>query len=194
MGDPRKHRSKFQRPPHPWQGARIESEKEITKKYGLLRKKEIWKMASLLREFKHQAKNLTVRTDPQSKKEAELLLKKMYSLGLLDQNGKLENILDLNVSNILDRRLQTVVLAKGLARTPKQARQFVIHRHIRIDGKKVTVPSYLVKRNEENKLAFDAASTLQNPDHPERTIVKKGEVKVEAKKEIKKQEKIEVAA
>lgn len=172
MGDPRKHRKKFERPPHPWQGARIEKEKELVKKYGLIRKKEIWKSESMLREFKRQAKSLIIRTDPQSKKEEGLLLKKMYNLSLLEQNAKLENILDLDVTNILDRRLQTVVRTKGLAHTLKQARQFVVHRHILVSGKKVTVPSYLVKRHEEEKLAFDPHSALHGSDHPERIIKK----------------------
>ena len=173
MGDPRKHRKKFERPPHPWQGVRIEKEKVIVKKYGLVKKKEIWKMESILRKFKHQAKSLTIRTDPQSKKEEELLLKKLYNLGLLEQDSKLENILDLSIDNLLNRRLQTMVQSKGLARTQKQARQFVVHRHVMINNKKVTIPSYLVKRTEEDKLTFNANSTLSSSEHPERTVVKK---------------------
>ena len=173
MGDPKKHRKKFEGPPHPWQGARIEREREVVKKYGINRKKEIWKMESLLRHFKHQAKNLIIRTDPQSKKEELLLLKKLYSLGLLDQDAKLENILDLDTSHILNRRLQTMVVTKGLARTPKQARQFIVHRHILINGKKVSVPSYLVKRQEESNITFDVNSALANNEHPERNVVKK---------------------
>ena len=174
MGDPRKQRKKFERPPHPWQGVRIEKEKEITKKYGLVKKKEIWKMESILREFKRQAKSLIIRTDPQSKKEEQLLLKKLYHLSLLNEDAKLENILDLATGDIMARRLQTIVCAKGLARTSKQARQFIVHRHVLINDKKVSVPSYLVKRAEEDKIMFDTRSTLASADHPERVpIIKK---------------------
>jgi small subunit ribosomal protein S4 len=178
MGDPRKHRKKFERPPHPWQGARIEKEKEIVKKYGLIRKKEVWKMDSLLREFKRQAKSLITRTDPQSKKEEDLLLKKLYGLGVIGKDAKIEEILDLSTQNILDRRLQTVIVAKGLARTPKQARQLIVHCHILVNGKRMTIPSYIVKRSEEDKLEYDANSPFANPDHPERTVEKKEKGKV----------------
>ncbi len=196
MGDPRKQRKKFERPPHPWQGVRIEAEKILVQKYGLARKKEIWKMESLLRQFKRQAKNLTTRTDVQSTKEQKLLLKKMYDLGLLSQDAKLENILDLKVTDILDRRLQTIVSTKGLAHTPKQARQFIVHRHIIVSGKKVTVPSYMVKRLEEDKLAFDGRSPFNDKEHPER-INKKEVPKQEVKAKEEKAEKpvaAEVAA
>ena len=172
MGDPRKHRRKYEGPPHPWQAARIEQEKVYVSKYGIARKNEIWKMASILRSFKRQAKNLIIRTDSQSKKEEELLLKKLYGLGLLDKDAKLENILDIDTPHILERRLQTVVANKGLAHSPKQARQFITHRHINVKGKMVNVPSYLVKRDEEDQITFAARSPFINAEHPERVAKK----------------------
>jgi small subunit ribosomal protein S4 len=45
---------------------------------------------------------------------------------------------------ILERRLDNVVYRVGLARTRPQARQFVNHGHVRLDGHRVTIPSYLV--------------------------------------------------
>ncbi len=46
---------------------------------------------------------------------------------------------------LLERRLDAVVLRAGLARTVAQARQAVVHRHITVDGARVDKPSYRVK-------------------------------------------------
>ena len=50
-----------------------------------------------------------------------------------------------NLLKILEIRLDNVVHRMGLATSRKQARQFVRHRHITVNGKKVNIPSYLVK-------------------------------------------------
>ena len=80
--------------------------------------------------------------------------------GILDENAHLENILDLTVEDILRRRLQTIVFQKGLARTAKEARMFVVHGHIALDGKKVNSPSYVVKKGEEDLVGFYPTSPV----------------------------------
>ena len=45
---------------------------------------------------------------------------------------------------LLERRLDNVVYRLGLATTRRQARQFVNHGHILVDGKRVDIPSYSV--------------------------------------------------
>lgn len=54
-----------------------------------------------------------------------------------------------NLIVMLERRLDNVVYRMGLAGSRAQARQFVLHGHIRIAGHKVNIPSYLVKIGEE---------------------------------------------
>lgn len=49
---------------------------------------------------------------------------------------------------ILESRLDNVVFRLGLANTRREARQLVNHGHITVDGKKVDIPSYLVKPGE----------------------------------------------
>ena len=100
-------------------------------------------------------------------------------------DAKMENILDLDANSILDRRLQTIMCKKELARTAKQSRQFITHRHVLVDSKKVSIPSYIVKRDEENKITFDQGSSLNNKEHPERIVEKKEKtLKVTPKKEL----------
>ena len=49
---------------------------------------------------------------------------------------------------LLERRLDNVVYRMGLARTRPQARQFVNHGHVTVNGSKVDIPSYLVKTGD----------------------------------------------
>jgi small subunit ribosomal protein S4 len=57
-----------------------------------------------------------------------------------------------NLLVLLERRLDNVVYQLGIASSRTQARQLVRHGHILIDGKKVDIPSYLVKTGQEVKL------------------------------------------
>ncbi len=186
MGDPRKTRKKYSTPAHPWEKARLELESAVKDKYALGNKKEIWKMNSKLKSFKGQAKKLSSLDTKQAEKERKQLTAKMISLGLLKPEDTLENVLTLTLEDVMERRLQTFVMKKGLARSMKQARQFITHSHITVDGKLMTAPSYLVKKDEEDKIAFGARSSLSDPENPERKIAKAVEEKEPEEKEKKK--------
>ena len=54
-----------------------------------------------------------------------------------------------NLIIMLERRLDNVVWRAGLASSRSQARQLVLHGHVRVNGKKVNIPSYLVKAGDE---------------------------------------------
>jgi len=177
MGAPKRPKKKYKTPAHPWQRERIEQEKVLLKEYGLKNKKEIWRVDSLLGRFKQQAKNLIARTDAQSKIEEKQLVDKLTKLNLVTQSAKMDDILGLDIKNVMGRRLQTQVFSKGFAKSIKQARQFITHGHIFVGDKKVTIPSYLVKLDEEAKIVFDDSSNLSSPEHPERIIVQKKEKK-----------------
>ena len=53
-----------------------------------------------------------------------------------------------NLMVLLERRLDNVVYRLGLARTRKEARQIVCHKHVLVNGKQVTIPSYLIKAGD----------------------------------------------
>ncbi len=53
-----------------------------------------------------------------------------------------------NLLRMLEQRLDNVVFRAGFAASRSQARQFVRHNHVLVDGKRVTIPSYLVKRGQ----------------------------------------------
>ncbi len=181
MGDTKKQKKKYSRPEHPWIKSRIEEERILRKKYGLNRKKEIWKAEYLLKKIKDQVKRFATATAEQDLKEKQLLSKRLASLGLLPETEPLNKALGLSVEDVLKRRLQTLVYEKSISKTIKQARQFIVHGHITVNGKKVTSPGYMVKPSEAASIEVVHSSPLANPDHPERfkekAVVEKKEVK-----------------
>ena len=54
-----------------------------------------------------------------------------------------------NLIVMLERRLDNVVWRAGLASSRAQARQFILHGHVKVNGRKVNIPSYLVTAGEE---------------------------------------------
>lgn len=152
MGDPKKQRKKFSKPSHPWQKERIDAEKELLKQYGLRRKYEVWKMGSTLKKLLHRAKTIIGERTLQSELEKKQLLNRLYLLGILKKDSKIEDVLNLTLKDVLERRLQTLVCRKNIAKTMLQAREFITHEHIAIDDKKITIPSYLVSIEEEPKI------------------------------------------
>ncbi len=175
MGDPKFNRKTYETPKHPWEAERIKEEWELKKKYGLKNKREIWKAKSILRNFRAQARDLQARLrygDPQAEKEQKQLFGKLIRLGILTEDtATLDAVLSLTVEDILRRRLQTIVYLKGLARTPRQARQFIVHGHISIGGRRVTIPGYLVRKEEEDQIEYHEHSPLANELHPMRPQV-----------------------
>ncbi len=173
MGDPKKQKKKYNKPKHPWEENRIKEEKELKKEYDIKNKKKIRKTQSKLRKIKAQTKRLIVNKTEQGEKEKKQLLSKLYKLGLTKKGVELEDILGLTLRNILDRRLQTLVYKKNLARSIDQARQFISHGHITVSNKKMNIPSYIINLDEENKIAFGGKSGLSKEDHPETIKLKK---------------------
>lgn len=170
MGDPRKIRSKYARPASPWQADRIAAERELLNEYGLKNKTEIWKTDAKLKSFAKQAKHLIAARGRQAELEQSQLITRLARLGLVQPGAKLDDVLSLTLKNFFERRLQTLVVRKGMANSMGQARQFITHEHITLNGKTVSSPSYLVAVQEEPALGFVASSALAKNDHPARTV------------------------
>jgi small subunit ribosomal protein S4 len=145
----KRSRKKYERPLKPWNKERIEKDRETMKSFGLKKKEEIWKTEMLLRKFRRMARNLEAKKD---KEKEKILLKKLMKLGVLSEGATLDDVLGLELKSFLDRRLETFIFSKGLANSPKQARQFITHGHVLIGGKRITYPSYLVLKDEENDI------------------------------------------
>ena len=62
---------------------------------------------------------------------------------------KMKGVIGYNLLILLESRLDNVVYRMGLANTRRQARQFVNHGHMLVNGKKVDIPSYQVKVGDD---------------------------------------------
>ncbi|HHN81037.1 MAG TPA: 30S ribosomal protein S4 [Methanomicrobia archaeon] len=187
MGDPKKKKKRYMTPTHPWQKDRIDDEKELKRKYGLKNKKEIWKAQSLLRNMRGQARTLLGTHTQQAEKETEDLLGRLKRLSILKEEAELDDVLALTIQDVLDRRLQSVVVRKGLALNMRQARQMISHGHVVVDSRRVSIPSYMVSALEEETVAYSPSSpfvgrelrqqrTMEVPEAPaEEAPVKEGE-------------------
>ena len=161
----------YETPNHPYQGERIAEEADLLGRYGLKNKEELWRAQSELREMRREARRLLgdAQGDVASaEREGEPFLARLRRLGILDETDGLDDVLSLEVTDVLERRLQTVVYRTGLANTVQQARQFVSHGHIVVDGARVTTPSRKVDVSEEDLVSFDETSPIADELHPER--------------------------
>ena len=157
----KKLKQTYETPNEGWNEERMAREDELMEDYGLKNKKELYKAQSQLRSFRRQARKLVAEGDEGAEQE---VIERVNALGLIRENAGLEALLTLNVTDILDRRIQSAVERKGYADTPKHARQLVVHGHIYINGEKVDAPGYILTQEEENQLEERIPET---PDEPE---------------------------
>ena len=160
MGDPRRLKKKFKKPKHPFQKDRILEELEFVGKYGLRNKREYWKMRTMLGNWRDLARQSRTLSEERAKEVQQTLIQKLNRLGIIGSEAEFEDVLLLTPEDLLKRRLQTLVYERGLATTIYQARQYIIHGHIQISGKKINAPSYIVKRDEEELIDFTPQSPL----------------------------------
>ena len=148
MGDIKRKKRKFSKPRKLFDRARIDSENKISQKYGLKNKKEIWKASSQISKIRRQAKNLI----PKSDEDKAIFFDKLNKMGF--KVSDISDVLALTEEDFLDRRLQTFIVKKNLANTPRQARQLIVHKNVLVDGKVVNTPSFIVTRDLEDKLSL----------------------------------------
>lgn len=167
MGDPRRRRKQYTSPGHPYEAARIESELVLVGRYGLRNKKELWKARTSLGNYRAQARTILALEAEEREIAEETLVRKLVRLGIVPEGITSDEILGLEVESVLKRRLQTLVLEKGFASTVHQARQLIAHRHISINGRVMTSPSYIVPIKDEENINYAGTSPFfDNPEHP----------------------------
>lgn len=169
-----KNTKAYETPNHPYQGARIAEESDMLGRYGLKNKEELWRNESELRDMRREARRLLGDAqgdvDLAGQKGAEFVAR-LRKLGLLSDTDNISAVLSLDVTDLLERRLQTVAYRQGMASSVKQARQFITHGHITVSGARVTRPSKKVTASEEDEIGFDETSPLADDLHPERAEV-----------------------
>ncbi len=159
VGHPRRNKKKYERPRRPWVLQRIKEERELAEKYGLKNKREIWKALSMIKKYRREVRNILaeiagMKPSAHTIRKKEEILASLKRRGMLDKTGKLEDVLALDVEHLLERRLQTQVYKKGLANSLKHARQLIVHGHIAVNNRRITIPSYIVSVDEEHGIDF----------------------------------------
>jgi len=165
MGDPRKPRKSYRRPRRIWNSDQLNSELYIIGSYGLRNKRELWKAQTKVANFRNQARTLLALTLEDRQEKETLLLSFLNRLGLTTTSS-LDDILNLKIEDILERRLQTIVMRKMGIKSPSQARQVVVHGHVSIGNRKVNLPGYLVKKEDENKILVHIQVTAKTTEVP----------------------------
>lgn len=170
-------KKRYSRPKKAFEKARIAEENVLLKKYALKSKIEVWKMIAKVNYFRKRA--MALAKSPIE--EQQVLFNKLKALGL--KANSIADVLALKVEDLLARRLPTVVYKKGIAKTPQEARQMVVHKRILIDKKVTDSPSYLVSLNEENKITLKKASPKKAKEKPVEAPKTEGKIKEVASKE-----------
>ena len=152
MGDPKNPRKIWRKPKRPLNYDLLNEELYVLGTFGLKNKRELWKAHTELSRVRNQARSLLALTQEVREKKEQILMTSLTRIGLVNTNSTLDDVLNLKVTDLLSRRLQTIVQKKGLIKSPYQARQAVVHGHVMIGERVVTVPSYTVKVEEENQI------------------------------------------
>ena len=168
MGDPKTPRRIWKKPKRPLNYDLMMDELKTLGTFGLKTKRELWKARTNLSKLRHQARSLLALRQEIRKEKEPVLINSLSKIGLVDKNSTLDDVLNLQVTDLLSRRLQTIVQKKLYFKTPYQARQAIVHGHIMIGDRIVTIPSYAVKIDEESKIRLIAESsfnqTLSKPE------------------------------
>jgi small subunit ribosomal protein S4 len=175
MGLPIKHKRNYVSHKKRWDKSTILEEAKIVEDYALKNKKEIRRIEFMLSKFKTIAKSFNSSEDGSESEDAKKFIVSLKAKGFLSAEAEsLDEVLNITVRDILERRLSNIVYKLKLARSPRQSRQFVVHRHVRVLGKVMDSPSALISLAGEAAIEFRESSALSSEEHPERKLADEG--------------------
>ena len=168
MGDPKTPRRVWKKPKRPLNYDLMMDELKTLGTFGLKTKRELWKTQTELSRVRLHARSLLALRQEIRERKEPILMQSLSKIGLVDENSTLDDVLNLQVTDLLSRRLQTIAQKKLYFKTPYQARQAIVHGHIMIGDSVITIPSYIVKTEEETKIRLISESrfneTLSKPE------------------------------
>ena len=168
-------RKKFEWPRKLYDKIRILEENKLLEKYGLKNKSEVWKAEAKIKYFRSRAKSLIIA----NQEEQKIFFNKLNKIGL--KVNSIADVLALNKEDLLKRRLPSILVDKKLANTPKEARQMVTHKRVKVKNTTINVPSYLVKVGEENFISIERKTKKPKNKYEQATVQEMKENKEEAK-------------
>lgn len=169
MARPR-HSKRAGTPKRPFDKQRLVNEMKYVGVYGLKSKRELRVLEKIFHDMKKRARDLLIHTDEEYQiVQGRALLHRLEKQGLMSgvnyQSKKdivfnLEKVLDLEITALLDRRLQTKVFALGIARSIHEARVLINHKHILVNGEMVNKSGFLITAKSEGYIEMSPRSTL----------------------------------
>ena len=180
MGDPKYPRKVWRKPKRPLNYELKMDELQTLGTFGLRTKRELWKAHTELSRVRQQARSLLALTQKVRDEKEPILLKSLARIGLIPSDATLDDVLNLKPTDLLARRLQTIVSNKLGFKTPYQARQAVIHGHIMVGDRKIDIPSYTVTVAEEDSVHFTPKSKIPEMLEKAKAVVPKVEAPTEA--------------
>ncbi len=170
MGDPKKARKQYNRPRSPWRADQLAQELYLLGTYGLRNKRELWKTETQLSSVRKQARTLLAATQVVRQREEKKLLDSLRKRGLIRAEATLDDILSLTVEDMLARRLQSMVFKKGMALSALHARQLIVHGHVAVGDRIITIPGYEVGGTEEGMIALVGGAAPKGAGAPEAQV------------------------
>ena len=160
MGDhPKNSRKLWRKPKRPLNYDLLNEELFVLGTYGLKNKRELWKAHTELSRIRNQARSLLALTQDIRSSKEPTLMRSLTRVGLVKETSSLDDVLNLKVTDLLARRLQTVVQKRANIKSPYLARQAVVHGHVTIGDRIVNIPSYTVTVDEENQISLSSKIT-----------------------------------
>ncbi|KAI8377590.1 40S ribosomal protein S9 [Radiomyces spectabilis] len=160
-GAPRNYSKTYNVPKRPFDSARLDAELKLVGEFGLKNKREVYRFGYMLSKIRRAARELLTldEKDPRRLFEGNALIRRLVRIGVLDESRmKLDYVLALRLEDFLERRLQTQVFKVGLAKSIHHARILIRQRHIIVNGRIVTEPSFIVRMESQKHIDFSSLS------------------------------------
>ncbi|CCH43342.1 30S ribosomal protein S4 [Wickerhamomyces ciferrii] len=149
-----------------WKSDQGHRDAQVMRTYHIQNREDYHKYNKICGEIRKLANKLSLLppTDPVRLKHEELLLEKLYSMGILSTKSKVSDLENkVTVSAICRRRIGVVMCRMKMAQTISDAVTFVEQGHVRVGPNVITDPAYLVTRNMEDYLTWvDSSKIKQN--------------------------------
>merc|ERR1719267_204526 len=149
------------RPRRSYDKPRLDAEPKLIGTYGLKNKREIWRVGLVLSKVRAVARQLLTleERDPQRVFQGQALMRRMIRYGILDEDKqRLDYVLALKIEDFMERRLQTLVFKRGLAKSIHHARVLIRQKHIRVGRQIVDIPSFMVRVESQPHIEFSLSS------------------------------------
>lgn len=157
-------------PRNPWEKTRLIKELQLLGKFGLRNKHELWIVLAMLKKDKEQARKMLITTEKEEFfTQGRALLHKLNRNGLIsgvdfndqdDLSKCLKCVLNLELPDYLSRRLQSLVLQRGLARDVNHARTLITQGHITVNGRVNKKPGMLIRSENEGRIELNVNSSV----------------------------------